>query len=140
MSMIQLDIVSAEQALFSGKVQSVIVSGSQGELGIMPGHTPLLSALKPGAVQLKHEQGDEESFYVSGGMIEVQPYHVTILADTAQRAHDLDEEKALEAEREARRKLSEQSSDFDHSAALAELAEAAAQVRLIREMNRKAGR
>lgn len=133
----QLDIVSAEAELFSGQVQWVFASGEMGELGISAGHTPLLSPIKPGAIRAVLDDGSEELFYVSGGVLEVQPDQVHVLADTAQRAKDLDEAAALEAQQAARQKLSDQKAELDYSAALSELAAAAAQIRLIQAIRGK---
>ena len=127
----QLEIVSAEAAIFTGTVTMVSVSGGVGELGIYPGHRQLLTALKPGQIKALLADGAEEIFYMSGGMLEVQPDVVTVLADTALRAADLDEAAALAAKEEAERKLGEQKAGVEYSIALAELAEAAAQLRAI---------
>jgi len=137
MATMQCDIVSAEQAIFSGPVAMVSLRGTIGELGIMPGHAPLLTGIRPGAVQLRLENGDEEVFYASGGFIEVQPGIVTILADTASRAEDIDEAAAEEAREAAERALSEQAADFDFSMAAAQLAEAMAQQRTLEELRKR---
>lgn len=134
---VHLDIVSLEATIFSGPVQHFSVRGDMGELGIYPGHTALLTAIKPGQVAVTLENGEEELFYVSGGTLEVQPRHVTILADTAMRAQDLDEARAVKAEEDARRHLAQKQSELDYSLALAELAEASAQIRAISEVKRK---
>ena len=134
---IQLDIVSAERALFSDKVRRLSVSGEQGELGIEPGHTALLTRLKPGAVECLHLSGEEESFYISGGILEVQPNCVTILADTAIRAPDLDEAAAEAAQRAAESQLSNSDAKIDYATALSDLAQASAQLRLIRKLRGK---
>lgn len=137
-STFNLDIVSAEKALFSGIVQRITVSGMLGDLGIEYGHAPLLSPLKPGQVVLVHESGAKGYFYISGGMLEVQPDHVTILADTGIRGEDLDESAAAKAKQLAEDKLSQAASgEADYSAALAELAQAAAQLRMIKELKGK---
>ena len=133
MSIMQLDIVSAEKSLFSGKVLSVHATLLMGEVGVFPGHAPLLSPLKPGTIKAKYENGEEHSFYISGGILEVQPTVVTVLADTAIRAENLDEAAVLEAQRNAREKLENSQSQIDYSAALSELAAAAAQIRIIKE-------
>src|SRR3990167_5386101 len=127
----QLEIVSAEASLFAGTVTSVIVTGNVGELGIYPGHTALLTSLKPGQIYAVLENGREEVFYMSGGMLEVQPTVVTVLADTAIRAADIDEAAATLAKEEALKKLSEQKTGIEYSRALTELAEAAAQLKAI---------
>ncbi|ALP40774.1 F0F1 ATP synthase subunit epsilon [Aeromonas schubertii] len=126
-----LDVVSAEGKLFSGRVQSVAVTGAEGELGIHHGHTPLLTSIKPGLVRLVKQQGGEEVMYISGGMLEVQPETVTVLADTAIRADDLDEAKALEAKRRAEERIHSSHGDIDYAQASAELAKALAQLRVI---------
>ena len=131
-----LDIVSAEKALFSDKVKRLTVSGKMGDLGIEPGHTPLLSPIKPGQIILENESGDIGYFYVSGGMLEVQPNHVTVLADTCLRGEDLDEAAAEAARASAAEKLASAASG-DYSQALAELAQAAAQLRLIKELKKR---
>jgi F-type H+-transporting ATPase subunit epsilon len=128
----QLDIVSAERELFHGTVKFLSVTGGVGELGIYPGHTPLLTSLKPGQVRAELAEGQEEFFYISGGMLEVQPKIVTILADTAVRAADLDEAAAQAAIEHAERTLTERKAGIEYSTALTELAEATAQLRAIR--------
>lgn len=131
------DIVSAERAIFSGTVRMVSLRGAIGELGILPGHAPLLTSIRPGPVQLRQENGEEQIFYASGGYLEVQPGVVTILADTAARAEDLDEASAQEARASAERALSEQAADFDFSLAVAKLAEAMAQQRTMDELRKR---
>lgn len=130
----KLDIVSAEKALFSGKVQRVEVTGSMGELGIHPGHTPLLTALKPGQVFATLEDGHEEVFYMSGGMLEVQPEIVTVLADVAQRATDIDEAAAVAAKERAEQLIESKKASVDYAEALVELANAMAQLRAIKHL------
>jgi F-type H+-transporting ATPase subunit epsilon len=134
----QLEIVSAEQALFSGRVQAIMATGTMGELGIYPGHSPLLTSLKPGQIRVILADGREDVFYMSGGMLEVQPELVTVLADTALRAADLDEAAALAAKELAEKKLSEQKTGIEYSRALTELAEAAAQLKAIDVIRRQA--
>ena len=136
----QLEIVSAEAAIFTGSVQAVVVSGGAGELGIYPGHTALLTSLIPGQVRATLESGEEDVFYISGGMLEVQPDVVTVLADTALRATDLDEAAAIAAKEEAERKAAEQSAGIEYSKAMTELAEAAAQLRAIEMIRKQAKR
>jgi len=126
-----LDVVSAEQAMFSGLVQSVQVSGSEGELGIRPNHAPLLTAIKPGMVRIVKQHGEEEVIYLSGGVLEVQPGAVTVLADTAIRGSDLDEARALEAKRKAEEHMNSSHGDVDFAMASAELAKAIAKLRVI---------
>lgn len=135
----QCDIVSAEQEIFSGPVAMISLRGAIGELGILPGHAPLLTGIRPGVVQLRLESGEVEVFYATGGFLEVQPGVVTILADTATRAEDIDEAAATEARQAAERALAEQAADFDFSLATAQLAQAAAQLRTVEEL-RKRGR
>ena len=127
-------IVSAEQEIFAGQVEMVVASGTIGELGILPGHTPLLSGVKPGPVRLILEGGKEEMFFASGGFIEVQPTSITILADTAIRADDLDEAAALEAKKKAELELSDQRSDIDFARVTADLQEQAAMLRTIQKV------
>jgi F-type H+-transporting ATPase subunit epsilon len=132
---LQVDIVSAEQQIYSGQAQRVIAPGEAGELGILPEHIPLLTRVKPGVLRiLPAEGGEEEIIYVSGGMMEVQPDRVTVLADTSVRAHDLDEAKAMEAERLAKEALSNRTGAMEVAKAQAELAEAAAQIAAIRKL------
>jgi F-type H+-transporting ATPase subunit epsilon len=136
-SLLQLDIVSAEAEIFSGKASMIIVTGELGELGIVYGHSPLLTSLKPGEVRIRHENQEEEIIYVSGGLLEVQPHTVTILADTAIRAPDLDEAAALAAKERAEQMLNQKHADFDYSLAAAELAQAIAQLKTIRDLRKK---
>jgi len=130
----KLDIVSAETALFSGNVQRLVVTGRMGELGIHPGHTPLLTSLKPGQIYAILEDGSEEVFYMSGGMLEVQPGIVTVLADVAQRAADLDEAAAKAAKERAEQLMSSQQANVDYAEATIELANAVAQLRAIQHL------
>ncbi|WP_304985657.1 F0F1 ATP synthase subunit epsilon [Coxiella-like endosymbiont] len=134
----QLEIVSAEAGIFSGKVEKIIVTGSMGELGIYPGHRQLLTSLKPGQISAVLENGKEEVFYMSGGMLEVQPEIVTVLADTALRSADLDEAAVIAAKEEAERRLSEQKAGIEYSRAMTELAEATAQLRAIQMIRKRA--
>ena len=127
-----LDIVSAEASLFSGLVSYLSVSGQEGDLGITPGHTPLLTPIKPGMVQLVKQDGGEEVIYISGGFLEVQPSGVTVLADTAIRGQDLDKAKAEDAKRAAEEQMSNPSSDIDFALVTAQLAQAVAQLRAIK--------
>lgn len=139
-STVKCDIVSAENEIFSDSVEMVIAHGVQGDIGISPGHAALLTQLNPGPVRLVLEGGEEEIFYVSGGMLEVQPKIVTILADTVARADDVNEAAAEKAIEEARKALDDQQSEIDFSAAAARIAEAAAQLRTIRQMKNKLGK
>ena len=134
---VQCDIVSAEGEIFSGAIEFVSVTGSLGDLGIYPGHTPLLTELKPGPVELRKQDGEHETFYVSGGFFEVQPTKVTVLADTALRAHDLDEAAAEQAKLEAEKAIGDNASEFEFAAATAQLAEAAAQIRTLQAIRKK---
>ncbi len=135
-----VDIVSAEEEIFSGSAEMVFASGVMGELGILPRHAPLLTQLKPGEVRIRKEGGEEEMYYVSGGMLEIQPHVVTILADTAVRAKDLDEKAAIEAKERAERELANKTSEFEYAKAQAELAEAVAQLQAIKKLRERAGR
>ena len=138
MSTMQCDVVSVKESLYSGAVTMLIAKGAGGELGIMPGHAPLVTLLKPGAIRVLLENGTEELIYVSGGVLEVQPHVVTILADTAVRADSLDEAAILEARKHAETLLANQKSDLDTAAALAALAETAAQLDTIRKIKNRA--
>jgi F-type H+-transporting ATPase subunit epsilon len=128
---IHVDIVSAEAQIFSGLAEAVFAPALEGEVGVLPRHTPFLSPLKPGEVRVLIAPGQEESFFISGGVIEVQPHLVTVLADTALRAKDIDEAAALEAKQRAEKMLSDQKADIDYSRASAELAEAMAQLQAL---------
>ncbi len=134
---IHVDIVSAETSIYSGPAEMVFAPAVMGELGIAPRHTPLLTRLKPGAVRIQVPSGDEESVFISGGMLEIQPHVVTVLADTAVRAHDLDEASALEAKQRAEKALADRKSDIDYAKAQAELAEAVAQLQAIAALRKK---
>ncbi|MDP2806114.1 MAG: F0F1 ATP synthase subunit epsilon [Gallionellaceae bacterium] len=134
---VHVDVVSAEESIFSGLAEIVIVPGEAGELGIYPRHAPLLTRIKPGAVRLKTPESSEDTMiYVSGGMLEVQPNVVTILADTAIRGADLDEARALESKRAAEEAMKNRTSDIDYAAAQAELAEAMAQLQTISRLRK----
>ena len=130
------DIVSAEKSIFSGLVEMVVAAGSLGDLGIVPGHSPLLTALIPGPVKLILQNGEEEVFYVSGGFLEVQRGVVTLLSDTAIRADDLDEAAAQQAVEDAEKAIANEGAEFDYSTAAAQLAEAAAQLRALQKIKR----
>ena len=133
---IQCDIVSAENSIFSGEVAFMVVSGNMGEIGIAPGHAPLLTDCCP-VRAARSRDGTEEVFYVSGGFLEVQPKKVTLLADTASRAHDVDEAAARKALEDAQRAIANQDAEFEYSAAAAQLAEAAAQLRALRQLRKE---
>jgi F-type H+-transporting ATPase subunit epsilon len=135
---LHVDIVSAEEAIYSGEAEMVVAPGEGGELGILPEHIPLLTRIKPGTIRVVPGEGaEEEVIYVSGGMMEVQPDRVTVLADTSVRAHDLDEAKAMEAERLAKEALANRTGAMELAKAQAELAEAAAQLAAIRKLRQK---
>ncbi len=129
-----IDIVSAEAEIFSGTVTMVYAPAEMGEVGIAPRHAPLLTRLKPGEVRVQTQEGEELSFFVSGGMLEVQPHVVTVLADTAIRAADLDEAQALEARERAEKMLADKSADLDYAKAQSELAQSMAQLAAIRKL------
>jgi len=134
---VHCDVVSAEEQIFSGLVEFAVFPGEAGELGIMPRHTALLTRIKPGSVRLKLPAQDAfEVVYVSGGMLEVQPDMITVLADTAIRAHDLDEAKALEAKKRAEEALANRKAEVDYAAAEAELAQAIAQLQAIAKLRK----
>ena len=137
---VHCDIVSADQSIFSGLVEMIVVTGSQGEIGVNYGHAPLLTDLKPGPVRIIKQNGEEEIYFLSGGYLEVQPKVVSILADTALRADDLDEASALEAKKHAEQAIANQSGEIDYSRAASQLAEAAAQLQTIEQMRRKFGK
>ncbi len=136
---IHVDIVSAEREIYSGTATMVFAPAEMGEVGIAPRHAPLLTRLVPGEVRVRDQQGNEQSFFVSGGMLEVQPHVVTVLSDTAVRAADLDEARALEAKRRAEEALADRQSDIDYARAQAELAEAVAQLRTIEKLRKRMG-
>jgi len=137
---IHCDIVSAEESIFSGLAQLVVANGVLGDLGVTYGHAPLLTSLNPGPVRVLKQGGDEEVFYVSGGYLEVQPGVVTILADTALRAGDIDEAAAQSAQKQAAADLLTRQGDFDFGRAAVELAEAVAQLRTLQQIRKKLGK
>ncbi|MBK6726316.1 MAG: F0F1 ATP synthase subunit epsilon [Xanthomonadales bacterium] len=136
MSTIRCDIVSAEEEIFHGTVTMVIATGEMGELGIAPRHAPLITRLKPGQVRVKLENGEEQFFYVSGGILEVQPQVVTVLADTAIRAKDLDEASAKKAKDEAEKLLANRSDAMEIAEAQAQLAQAVAQLQALERLRK----
>lgn len=137
MSSIQVDVVSAEESIFSGPAKFVALPGEAGELGILPGHVPLITRIKPGAVRIEKADGTEEFVFVAGGILEVQPRHITVLSDTAIRGHDLDEAKATEARRAAEEAIKNANSDIDLAKATSELAVMAAQIAALRKYRQK---
>ncbi|MBO1271764.1 MULTISPECIES: F0F1 ATP synthase subunit epsilon [Shewanella] len=137
---VQLDIVSAESKIYSGLVASLQVTGSEGELGVMPGHTPLLTNIKPGMARIVKQNGSEEVFYLSGGILEVQPSSVSVLADVVMRADEIDEQAAVEAKRRAEAVMAKAGADFDYAAAAIELAKAIAQLRVVETIKKNIAR
>jgi len=135
---LHVDIVSAEAEIFSGTATMVFAPAEMGEVGIAPRHAPLLSRLKPGEVRVQTQEGEELSFFVSGGMLEIQPHVVTILSDTAIRADDLDEAQALEAKERAEKLLADRSADIDYARAQSELAQSMAQLAAIKKLRARA--
>ena len=136
---VHVDVVSAEESIFSGEAEFAVFPGESGELGIYPRHTPLLTRIRPGTIRLKvPDQDDYVMVYVSGGMLEVQPDMITVLSDTAIRAADIDEAKALEAKRRAEEALKDRSAEMDYALAEAELAEAIAQLQTLDKLRKRA--
>jgi F-type H+-transporting ATPase subunit epsilon len=136
MATLHVDVVSAEESIFSGEAKFVALPGESGELGILPRHTPLITRIKPGAVRIERTDGTEEFVFVAGGILEVQPGHVTVLADTAIRGKDLDEAKAAEAKHLAEEAMKNAKSDIDFAAAQSEFAAMAAQIAALRKFRR----
>ncbi|MFH1044251.1 MAG: F0F1 ATP synthase subunit epsilon [Pseudomonadota bacterium] len=135
---IHVDVVSAEEAIYSGEAEFVVLPGEEGELGIYPKHTPLITRIKPGTVRIKPANGgEEELIFVAGGILEVQPNLITVLADTAIRGRDLDEAKALEAQKRAQESLQERTGKMEYAKAMSELAEATAQITAIRKLRQR---
>lgn len=139
MSVIHVDIVSAEREIFSGDAAMVFAPAIMGEVGIAPGHAALITRMGPGEVRVQLPGGEEQAFYVSGGMLEIQPKVVTVLSDTATRARDLDEAAVLKAKQEAEENLRDRSGKLDMAKAQAELAELAAQLQTIQRLRRRGG-
>lgn len=137
MPTLSCNVVSAQEAIYTGDVKMLMATGIEGELGILPGHIPLVTLLKPGPVRVVEKDGTQEVVYVSGGVLEVLPEKITLLADSAVRASDLDEAKIEQARKEAEALLSEQKSSLDTSAALASLAESVAQMQTLRKFKNK---
>lgn len=134
---VHVDVVSAEELIFSGLAEFVALPGEDGELGILPGHMPLMSRIKPGAVRIKLQDGKEELIFVAGGLLEVQPGLVTVLADTAIRGTDLDQAKAEDAKKRAEEALASRSAEMDYARAQAELSEAIAQLSAIDRLRKR---
>ena len=137
---VQLDIVSAEHSIFSGLVAHLQVTGSEGDIGVMPGHAPLLTNIKPGMARIVKQDGKEEVFYLSGGILEVQPFSVSVLADVVLRADEIDEKAAEEAKRRAESAMAGAGADFNYAAAAIELAQATAQLRVVETIKRNIAR
>ena len=137
MSTIHVDVVSAEEAIFSGEAKFVALPGEAGELGILPRHTPLITRIKPGAVRIEKADGGEEFVFVAGGILEVQPHHITVLSDTAIRGKDLDDEKATAAKAAAEEALKNAKGELDIARAQSELAVMAAQIAALRKFRQK---
>ena len=135
---LHVDIVSAEAEVFSGTATMVFAPAEMGEVGIAPRHAPMLTRLKPGEIRVQSQEGGEQSFFVSGGMLEVQPHVITVLADTAIRAADLDEAQALEAKERAEKLLKDKSADIDYAKAQIELAQSIAELRAIQTLRSRA--
>lgn len=138
MATFQCRVVSAREELYSGEISMLIATGTEGEVGVLAGHTPLITLLKPGAMRVQTPDGEEEVIYVSGGVLEIQPKMVTVLADTAVRAHNLDESKIVAARKKAEQMLVNQSDTLQTNAALASLAESVAQLQTIRKYKNRA--
>jgi F-type H+-transporting ATPase subunit epsilon len=136
MATIKVDVVSAEEQIFSGQAKFVALPGEAGELGILPGHTPLITRIRPGAVRIEAESGEEEFVFVAGGILEVQPGAVTVLADTAIRGKDLDEAKAEQARKRAEEALQNSGSNLEYATAQAELSYAVAQLAAIQRLRK----
>ncbi len=135
-STIKVDVVSAEESIFEGEAEFVALPGEAGELGIYPQHAPLLTRIKPGTVLIRQPGGAEESVFVAGGVLEIQPQRITVLADTAVRAKDLDEKKAVEAQKAAEEAMANAESDIDFARAQSEFATMAAQIAAIRKLKK----
>ncbi len=132
-----VNIVSAENEIYSGTVTQVFAPAEMGEVGVMPRHAPMLSTLKPGVVRVISQEGEEQTFYVSGGILEIQPHVVTILSDTALRATDIDESAAMEAKARAESAMKDKASDMDYAKAKTELIEAVAQIEALRKVRKR---
>ncbi len=139
MMTLHCDIVTAEREIFSGRVRMMVFTGTLGEIGVLPGHAPLLTGIKPGPVRLQLENGEEQVFFASGGFVEVQPGGITILADTAERAEDLNEAEALEAQERAARDMANRQAEFEFGVAASQLAEASARLRALDRLRDRRG-
>lgn len=137
---VHLDIVSAEKSIFNGRVSHLQVTGEEGDLGVMPGHTPLLTTIKPGMARIVKQDGSEEVFYLSGGMLEVQPSTVAVLADVVMRADEIDEQAALEAKKRAEALIADAGQDFNYEAAMVDLSKAMAQLRVVETIKKNIAR
>ncbi|MDQ4147377.1 MAG: F0F1 ATP synthase subunit epsilon [Pseudomonadota bacterium] len=137
MATMRVDIVSAEEEIFSGEAEMVVAPAEMGEVGIMPRHTPLITRLRPGEVRLQTSGQEDQFYFVSGGILEVQPHVVTVLSDTALRAKDLDEAQAHEAKQRAEEMLADKQADIDFAKVQAELAEAVAQLRMLERLRKR---
>ncbi|NKF51893.1 F0F1 ATP synthase subunit epsilon [Shewanella sp. WXL01] len=137
---VKLDIVSAENSMYHGEVSFFEVSGVEGELGIMPNHAPLLTKIKPGMARIIKQDGSEDVMYLSGGILEVQPASISVLADVAMRADDIDEKAALEAKQRAEQAIANAGADFDYEAATIELAKSLAQLRVVETIKKNIAR
>lgn len=138
MATLHCNIVSAKETIYTGDISMLVAAGIEGEVGILPGHIPFITLLKPGTLNIKTADGNDDMVYISGGVLEVQPNIVTVLADTAARAADLDEAKILESRRQAEQLLQNQKSEIDTSAALAALAESLAQLQTLQKFRNRA--
>ena len=138
MATLQCNVVSAKETIYSGDINMLVAAGIEGEIGILPGHIPFITLLKPGTLQITEPNGEVETVYVSGGILEVQPNIVTVLADTAIRAKDLDEAKIKEARRQAQELLQNQKANVDTTAALMALAESRAQLQTLQKIRNRA--
>ncbi len=138
MATLQCNVVSAKETIYTGEISMLVATGVEGEVGILPGHIPYITLLKPGTMNIKTANGTDEMVYISGGVLEVQPHVVTVLADSAVRAHDLDEAKILQARRDAEQLLQNQKQDIDTTAALTALAESVAQLQTLQKYRNRA--
>lgn len=138
MATLQCNVVSAKETIYTGEISMLVATGVEGEVGILPGHIPFITLLKPGTMSIKTANGTDEMVYISGGVLEVQPNIVTVLADSAVRAHDLDEARITEARRQAEAMLANQKENIDTSAALVALAESVAQLQTLQKYRNRA--